>query len=59
MIEVGIVGAGIIVERTFGAFEAAEEIIEVRMRTTRDSATALRLKLGEGDLHGIRPCRGG
>nr|GAJ36335.1 hypothetical protein BDOA9_0155520 [Bradyrhizobium sp. DOA9] len=39
----------------FGAFEPAEEIVEVRMRTPRNAALAFRLTFHEGDPHGRQP----
>ncbi|WP_158537638.1 hypothetical protein [Bradyrhizobium sp. MOS003] len=57
MIEVRRVEPRIVVELVIGALEAAEEKIEARMRAARDSASALRLALHEGDLHDAQPCR--
>ncbi|MBJ7407741.1 MAG: hypothetical protein JHD07_32445 [Bradyrhizobium sp.] len=48
-----MVEPGVIVQRGIGALEAAEEIVEVRMRTARNTAPALRLTFHEGELHGI------
>lgn len=48
-----MVEPGVIVQRGIGALEAAEEIVEVRMRAARDTAPALRLTFHEGELHGI------
>ncbi|WP_291630121.1 hypothetical protein [Bradyrhizobium sp.] len=52
-VEVRMVEPGVIVQRGIGALEAAEEIVEVRMRTARNTAPALRLTFHEGELHGI------
>ena len=55
MVELRIVEPGILDHRAVGALEAAEEIIEARMRATRNPAPALRLTFYERDLHGLRP----
>ncbi|GMO96603.1 MULTISPECIES: hypothetical protein [Bradyrhizobium] len=57
MIEVRIVEPGIVVQPAIGTLEAAEEIIEARMRAAGDPAPALRLALHECDLHGAQPRR--
>lgn len=48
-----MVEPGIIVQRGIGALEAAEVIVEVRMRAARNTAPALRLAFHERELHGI------
>ncbi|MCK1681235.1 hypothetical protein IVA87_17885 [Bradyrhizobium sp. 147] len=55
MVDVRIVGPGIVVPRAIGAFEAAEEVVEIRMRSPRNTAPALRLTFHECELHGITP----
>jgi hypothetical protein len=57
MVELRIVEPGIVDHRAVGALEAAEEIIEARMRATRNPTPALRLTLYERDLHGRQPRR--
>ncbi|WP_314963099.1 hypothetical protein [Bradyrhizobium cosmicum] len=59
MVRVGIVGSGIVVRCARGMLEAAKEIIEVRMRAARDTASALRLTFHDRDLHGINSGEGG
>jgi hypothetical protein len=59
MIEVGRVEPGIAVQGAIGALEAAEEVIEARMRTTPDPAPALVLALRQSDLHGAQSRRCG
>lgn len=55
MVQVRIVEPGIVARRAIGVLEAAEEIVEVRMRAARDTASALRLTFHDRDLHGISP----
>ncbi|TFV48632.1 hypothetical protein E4K65_11050 [Bradyrhizobium niftali] len=57
MVELRIVEPGIVDHRAVGALEAAEEIIEARMRATRNPAPALGLTFYERDLHGRQPRR--
>jgi hypothetical protein len=59
MVQVRIVGPGIVARRADGVFEAAEEIVEVRMRAARDTAPALWLTFHDRDLHGINPGEAG
>jgi len=55
MVEVRKLRPGFVVRLAGGTLEAAEEVVEVRMRAPRDAAPALRLELHERDLHGITP----
>lgn len=52
-VEVRRVEPAIVGQRALGSLEAAEEIVEVRMRAARNTAPALRLTFHEGELHGI------
>ncbi|WP_456837667.1 hypothetical protein [Bradyrhizobium sp. USDA 4486] len=54
LVEIRIVEPGIVVQRAIGAFEATEEMVEARMRPTRDPAPALWLAFHERDLHGAQ-----
>jgi hypothetical protein len=58
MVEVRIVEPGIVVGCAVAVLKPAEEIVEVRVRATRDAAPALRLTFHECDLHGVRPDSG-
>jgi len=59
VVQVRSLGPVVVAHPAFGAFEPAEEIVEVRMRTPRDAAPAFRLSLHKRDLHlrQIRPRR--
>lgn len=57
MVELRIVELGIVIQSAVGALEAAEEVIEARMRATRNPAPALRLTFYDRDLHGRQPRR--
>src|SRR3569832_1383264 len=54
VIKVRRLDPGVLAPLAFGAFEPPEEIVEVRMRTSREAAPAFRLTLHECDLHGVR-----